>query len=58
MKGTNGIHFHPPPKSYIVISQLLGASMWFFMLYRMKKDGPIILGLKNPWENHESEEKH
>ncbi|KTW27359.1 hypothetical protein T552_02338 [Pneumocystis carinii B80] len=50
MGDTKGIHFHPPSKFYRAVSQLLGASMWFFMFYRMKKDGPIILGLKHPWE--------
>ncbi|KAG4304003.1 hypothetical protein PORY_002526 [Pneumocystis oryctolagi] len=41
------LHFHPPTKLHTVLSQVLGASMWFFMLYRMKQDGP---GLKHPWE--------
>ncbi|KTW28243.1 uncharacterized protein T551_02662 [Pneumocystis jirovecii RU7] len=71
MKTSSRAHFHPPAKVNIlfetsklivkihtVLSQILGASMWFFILYRMKQDGPVILGLKHPWEDHKSDEKH
>ncbi|KAF2095214.1 hypothetical protein NA57DRAFT_79702 [Rhizodiscina lignyota] len=29
----------------------LGASMWFFLMYRAKKDGAAFLGLKHPWDH-------
>ncbi|KAK5442596.1 hypothetical protein LTS15_011020 [Exophiala xenobiotica] len=29
----------------------LGAAMWFFLFYRMKKDGPALLGWEHPWEH-------
>ncbi|CZT06119.1 uncharacterized protein RCO7_05123 [Rhynchosporium graminicola] len=29
----------------------LGASMWFFLMYRAKKDGPALLGWKHPWDH-------
>ncbi|ROW09047.1 hypothetical protein VMCG_02782 [Cytospora schulzeri] len=29
----------------------LGASMWFFLMYRAKKDGPAFLGWKHPWDH-------
>ncbi|KAG5513188.1 hypothetical protein PMAC_001558 [Pneumocystis sp. 'macacae'] len=58
MKTSSGIHFHPPTKVHTILSQILGASMWFFILYRMKQDGPVILGIKHPWEDHKSDEKH
>ncbi|KPI41781.1 uncharacterized protein AB675_9102 [Cyphellophora attinorum] len=29
----------------------LGAAMWFFLFYRMKKDGPALLGWKHPWDH-------
>jgi len=25
--------------------------MWFFLFYRMKKDGPALLGWEHPWEH-------
>ncbi|KAI9790388.1 MAG: hypothetical protein M1816_005206 [Peltula sp. TS41687] len=30
---------------------LLGASMWFWLMYRAKKDGPALLGLRHPWDH-------
>ncbi|RKP10790.1 hypothetical protein THASP1DRAFT_12364 [Thamnocephalis sphaerospora] len=32
-------------------AKLLGASMWFFMMYRAKQDGPTLLGWSHPWEH-------
>ncbi|KIM29784.1 hypothetical protein M408DRAFT_22649 [Serendipita vermifera MAFF 305830] len=46
-----GFHPHPPALRYRVLSQLLGASMWFFIFYRAKQDGPKLLGA-HPWEAH------
>ncbi|KAG5438704.1 hypothetical protein PCANB_002424 [Pneumocystis canis] len=57
MKTSNGLHFHPPSKIHTVLSQLLGASMWFFILYRIKQDGAIAFGIKHPWKDHESDKK-
>ena len=34
--GDPGFHPHPPALRYRVLSQLLGASMWFFIFYRAK----------------------
>ncbi|KAH8598034.1 hypothetical protein B0O99DRAFT_684094 [Bisporella sp. PMI_857] len=50
----------PPPKSglrlppgglYKVFGTGLGATMWFFLFYRAKKDGPALLGWKHPWDH-------
>ncbi|KAI6000508.1 hypothetical protein EDD15DRAFT_2232598, partial [Pisolithus albus] len=46
--------FNPrlPGFRYQVLSKVLGASMWFFILYRAREDGPKLLGLRHPWEGH------
>jgi len=45
------IHIHPVRPLYAVSAKLLGASMWFFLMYRAKKDGAVFLGLKHPWDH-------
>ncbi|CAG8494748.1 3612_t:CDS:2 [Dentiscutata heterogama] len=53
MAGALGPHGFPQPgRGYVFVSKLLGASMLFWMLYRGKKDGPVLLGLRHPWEHH------
>ncbi|KAI8319614.1 hypothetical protein GQ54DRAFT_299227 [Martensiomyces pterosporus] len=55
-----------PPKpllKYRILSKTLGASMWFWMMYRIKEDGPVVFGGRHPWEHgdhgeHGHEEKH
>lgn len=29
----------------------LGAAMWFFLMYRAKKEGAILLGYRHPWDH-------
>ncbi|CAP73136.1 uncharacterized protein PODANS_2_5510 [Podospora anserina S mat+] len=29
----------------------LGASMWFWIFYKAKEDGPVLLGWKHPWDH-------
>ncbi|EHY57532.1 hypothetical protein HRR83_003009 [Exophiala dermatitidis] len=36
---------------YRVAATGLGAAMWFFLMYRAKKDGPALIGLKHPWDH-------
>ncbi|SPN98875.1 uncharacterized protein DNG_01915 [Cephalotrichum gorgonifer] len=36
---------------YKFTAKALGAGMWFWLMYRAKKDGPVLLGLKKPWEH-------
>lgn len=33
-------------------SKLLGATMWFYIFYRIKEDGPVMFGQKLPFEHH------
>ncbi|KAI9227980.1 MAG: hypothetical protein DHS80DRAFT_31258 [Piptocephalis tieghemiana] len=33
-------------------AKLMGASMWFFMMYRFKEDGPTLMGWSHPWDHH------
>ena len=33
-------------------SKLLGATMWFWIMLRIKEDGPVMFGLKLPFEHH------
>ncbi|KAF2457010.1 hypothetical protein BDY21DRAFT_286255 [Lineolata rhizophorae] len=47
---------HPVPPANVRplfrhTATLLGASMWFFLMYRAKQDGPALLGWKHPWEH-------
>ncbi|KAI5918046.1 hypothetical protein F4810DRAFT_715836 [Camillea tinctor] len=41
---------HVPPV-YRFAATALGASMWFFLMYRARKDGPALLGWKHPWDH-------
>ncbi|KFH46308.1 NADH dehydrogenase [ubiquinone] 1 beta subcomplex subunit-like protein [Hapsidospora chrysogenum ATCC 11550] len=25
--------------------------MWFWLMYRAKKDGPVLMGWKHPWDH-------
>ncbi|KAI0012797.1 hypothetical protein F4779DRAFT_614240 [Xylariaceae sp. FL0662B] len=41
----------PVPRIYRFTATALGASMWFFLMYRAKQDGPVLLGWKHPWDH-------
>ncbi|KAL1922340.1 uncharacterized protein VTP21DRAFT_9879 [Calcarisporiella thermophila] len=47
-----GFHPHLPGAGYRWTAKLIGASMWFFMMYRAKQDMPHILGWHHPWDHH------
>ncbi|RPB05763.1 hypothetical protein L873DRAFT_537901 [Choiromyces venosus 120613-1] len=51
MSGAHPIHVHPVRPFYAISAKLLGASMWFFLMYRAKKDGAVMLGLKHHWDH-------
>ncbi|KAE8444398.1 hypothetical protein EG329_000598 [Mollisiaceae sp. DMI_Dod_QoI] len=51
MAGKHPIHIHPVRPLYRFAATGLGASMWFFLMYRAKKDGPALLGWKHPWDH-------
>ncbi|ORY04898.1 hypothetical protein K493DRAFT_200577, partial [Basidiobolus meristosporus CBS 931.73] len=46
--------FNPPQASrfHRYTAKLLGATMWFFMMYRAKQDGLVTLRLQHPWDAH------
>ncbi|KAI2473789.1 hypothetical protein F4781DRAFT_3014 [Annulohypoxylon bovei var. microspora] len=39
------------PRIYRFTATALGASMWFFLMYRAKKDGAVLMGWKHPWDH-------
>ncbi|GBE81620.1 hypothetical protein SCP_0313490 [Sparassis crispa] len=54
----SGFNPHPPGFRYKFLATTLGASMWFFLFYRARKDGPKLLGWSHPWEAHGHEHGH
>ncbi|KAG2377556.1 hypothetical protein C9374_009072 [Naegleria lovaniensis] len=41
-----------PPKREVLLAKIAGASAMFWLLYKMKEDGLIVLGLEKPhWEH-------
>ncbi|CAG8024548.1 unnamed protein product [Penicillium salamii] len=50
-KTSHPIHIHPVRPLYRFTATALGASMWFFLMYRAKKDGAVLLGWKHPWDH-------
>ena len=48
-----GFHPHPPDPIYQRLSTAIGATMWFWILYRFKEDGGVLMGLHKPWEAHD-----
>ncbi|KAF8236520.1 hypothetical protein L208DRAFT_1390624 [Tricholoma matsutake] len=53
MAGTHSSGFNPhlPGSKYTFLAKALGASMWFFIFYRARKDGSKLLG-QHPWDGH------
>ncbi|CDO54514.1 Conserved hypothetical protein [Geotrichum candidum] len=48
--------FGPLPKPHVsrihnFISKGLGATMWFWIFYRVREDGGVMLGLRHPWDH-------
>ncbi|KAH6626367.1 hypothetical protein B0J18DRAFT_464388 [Chaetomium sp. MPI-SDFR-AT-0129] len=41
----------PVPRIYRFFGTGLGAVMWFWIFYRAKQDGPVLLGWKHPWDH-------
>ncbi|KAK4793869.1 hypothetical protein SAY86_011863 [Trapa natans] len=48
-----GFSVHQPKRWHVVTGKGLCAVMWFWVLYRAKQDGPVVLGWRHPWEGHE-----
>ncbi|CCM06208.1 uncharacterized protein FIBRA_08452 [Fibroporia radiculosa] len=47
-----GFHPHLPGYKHKFLATALGATMWFWIFYRARKDGAKLLGLRHPWEGH------
>ncbi|XP_050366676.1 NADH dehydrogenase [ubiquinone] 1 beta subcomplex subunit 2 [Argentina anserina] len=47
-----GVTIHQPKRWHTVTGKGLCAVMWFWVLYRAKQDGPVVLGWRHPWEGH------
>ncbi|KAI9896241.1 hypothetical protein N3K66_008413 [Trichothecium roseum] len=50
------MNFNKPPVPrapgiYRYTATAMGAGMWFWLMYRAKKDGPVLLGWKHPWDH-------
>ncbi|KAG9232989.1 hypothetical protein BJ875DRAFT_485574 [Amylocarpus encephaloides] len=39
------------PRAYRYIGTGLSAAMWFFLMYRAKQDGAVLMGWKHPWDH-------
>ncbi|KAK9473520.1 uncharacterized protein V1510DRAFT_402196 [Dipodascopsis tothii] len=46
------IHIHPPRAVHKWGAKLLGATMWFWVFYRLKNDAPVLFGFRHPWDGH------
>ncbi|KAH9945669.1 hypothetical protein B0H21DRAFT_822876 [Amylocystis lapponica] len=51
MSEPHGFHPHMPGFRHKFLATTLGATMWFFIFYRARKDGAKLLG-RHPWEGH------
>ncbi|KAL6982626.1 hypothetical protein U1Q18_016014 [Sarracenia purpurea var. burkii] len=48
-----GVTLHHPKRWHTLTGKGMCAMMWFWVLYRAKQDGPVVLGWRHPWEGHE-----
>ena len=48
--------FHAPHVNPVHqrIGVTLGAIMWFWVFYRAREDGPVVLGWRHPWDHGEA----
>lgn len=45
------VPFPKLPGKQVIIAKTLGFTMWFWIFYRIKQDGPVMFGFKKPWEH-------
>ncbi|KAJ7594339.1 hypothetical protein C8J56DRAFT_778682, partial [Mycena floridula] len=48
---------HLPPFRYTFMAKALGATMWFFIFYRVRQDGGKLLG-HHPFLHHDAHGEH
>ena len=46
--GFHAPHVNPLHRN---IGVTLGAIMWFWIFYRAREDGPVVLGWRHPWDH-------
>lgn len=46
------VPFPKIPLGHRLLAKGLGATMWFWVFYRLREDGPVLLGWRKPWEGH------
>ncbi|KAH7122474.1 hypothetical protein B0J11DRAFT_340224 [Dendryphion nanum] len=51
LNGPHPVHVHAVRPLYRFMATALPASMWFFLMYRAKQDGAVLLGWRHPWEH-------
>ncbi|CAM8945606.1 unnamed protein product [Rhodiola kirilowii] len=47
-----GVTLHQPKRWHTITGKGMCAMMWFWIFYRAKQDGPVVLGWRHPWEGH------
>nr|GAT56269.1 predicted protein [Mycena chlorophos] len=57
MAGHHGPGFHPhlPGRGYTLLAKGIGATMWFFIFYRLRQDGGKLLG-HHPFLDHHGDD--
>ena len=48
LPGFHAPHVNPLHRN---IGVTLGAIMWFWIFYRAREDGPVVLGWRHPWDH-------
>uniref|UniRef100_A0A251RQM0 Putative NADH dehydrogenase [ubiquinone] 1 beta subcomplex subunit 2 n=1 Tax=Helianthus annuus TaxID=4232 RepID=A0A251RQM0_HELAN len=41
-----GVHLHQPKRWHTITGKGMCAMMWFWILYRAKQDGPVVLEIE------------
>ncbi|KAJ7783321.1 hypothetical protein B0H16DRAFT_1496329 [Mycena metata] len=52
-----GFHPHLPGRGYTLLARGVGATMWFFIFYRLRQDGGKLLG-HHPFMDHGHGDHH
>mmetsp|Transcript_1017 Transcript_1017/g.3572 ORF Transcript_1017/g.3572 Transcript_1017/m.3572 type:complete len:109 (-) Transcript_1017:1984-2310(-) len=50
---SHGISVNKPSAWHLYGARAFGAVAWFWIFYRMREDGPALLGLRHHWEGHD-----
>ncbi|KAJ7072202.1 hypothetical protein C8F01DRAFT_233925 [Mycena amicta] len=53
-----GFHPHLPGRGYTLLAKGIGATMWFFIFYRLRQDGGKLLGHHPFLDHHGGDHSH